>query len=251
MEVHHHSSVSGSHTGRKKFQHYLFEFFMLFLAVFCGFLAENFREHQIENKKARQYIISLISDLKDDTSSINIQVAEMKEKALLFDSLSIFMDSPALAKKNGEAVYYTSRMGIRQAPLINNTRTFDQLTYSGGFRLIREPETSNRIMKYYSLFPELRMMEGFYNSENMAFKDVASMVMDQAVYRKQENPDGSINRVGGNPALLTYDPILLKRLGFYAVEMNGSRRGMMPYLKKIKDAAIELLEYLKKTYQPK
>ena len=42
MEVHHHSSPApgGSHTPRKKWTHYFWEFLMLFLAVFCGFLAE-------------------------------------------------------------------------------------------------------------------------------------------------------------------------------------------------------------------
>ena len=39
MEVHRHA-----HTDRKKWAHYLWEFLMLFLAVFCGFLAENQRE---------------------------------------------------------------------------------------------------------------------------------------------------------------------------------------------------------------
>jgi len=39
MEVHRHA-----HTDRKKWTHYLWEFLMLFLAVFCGFLAENQRE---------------------------------------------------------------------------------------------------------------------------------------------------------------------------------------------------------------
>src|SRR5215470_2458972 len=42
----------------KKWTHYLFEFLMLFLAVFCGFLAENFREHLVEKKRSRQYITS-------------------------------------------------------------------------------------------------------------------------------------------------------------------------------------------------
>ena len=35
MEVHGHT-----HSPRKKWTHYFWEFFMLFLAVFCGFLAE-------------------------------------------------------------------------------------------------------------------------------------------------------------------------------------------------------------------
>jgi hypothetical protein len=37
MEVHHHA-----HTARKKWTHYFWEFLMLFVAVFCGFLAENY-----------------------------------------------------------------------------------------------------------------------------------------------------------------------------------------------------------------
>ena len=43
METHHHT-----HTPRKKWTHYLWEFLMLFLAVFCGFLAEYQLEHKIE-----------------------------------------------------------------------------------------------------------------------------------------------------------------------------------------------------------
>ena len=39
MEVHHHA-----HTPRKKWTHYFWEFFMLFLAVNCGFFVENQRD---------------------------------------------------------------------------------------------------------------------------------------------------------------------------------------------------------------
>jgi hypothetical protein len=45
MEVHHHAHASDPalHRGRKKWTHNFWEFLMLFLAVFCGFLAENQR----------------------------------------------------------------------------------------------------------------------------------------------------------------------------------------------------------------
>ena len=46
MEVHQHT-----HTPRKKWNHYLWEFLMLFLVVFAGFLAENWREHIVESKR--------------------------------------------------------------------------------------------------------------------------------------------------------------------------------------------------------
>ena len=243
MEVHAHT-----HTARKKWTHYFWEFLMLFLAVFCGFLAEYRLEHKIEREKEKQYIGSLILDLKDDTLIIAKQKAALEKSIILLDSLSVFLDSPELARKNGEAIYYTSRVGNRTAPLVNNSRTFDQLTNSGGFRLISEAETSNRIMNYYSLLPELRMVEGIFKQENEAYKAVASRIIDPAVYRRQINRDGTINRIGGNPALFSYDAALLKQLGFYAVQMNGSRQGMIPLLQTLKQSAGELLKYLQDHY---
>src|SRR5689334_19566976 len=63
MEVHRHS-----HTERKGLKHYLFEFLMLFLAVFCGFLAENFREHQVEHQREKQFMATMLEDVKSDTA---------------------------------------------------------------------------------------------------------------------------------------------------------------------------------------
>jgi len=51
MEVHAHTQ-----TARKKWTHYFWEFLMLFLAVFCGFLAEYKLEHIIEHQREEQYI---------------------------------------------------------------------------------------------------------------------------------------------------------------------------------------------------
>ena len=63
MEVHHHAH----HEGKKNWKSYFWEFLMLFLAVFCGFLAENFREHQVEKDRERVYVQSLIKDYAYDT----------------------------------------------------------------------------------------------------------------------------------------------------------------------------------------
>ena len=73
MEVHHHAHTESPPAGRagKKWTHYLWEFIMLFLAVFCGFLAENQREHYIEHQREKQYMRSLLEDLQTDTATIN------------------------------------------------------------------------------------------------------------------------------------------------------------------------------------
>jgi len=73
MEVHHHT-----HSERKKWHHYFWEFFMLFLAVTLGFLVENQREHFIESQRAKKFAASLISDLHSDTAEMksNIEMIE-------------------------------------------------------------------------------------------------------------------------------------------------------------------------------
>ena len=43
---------------------------MLFLAVFCGFLAENQREHYVEKTRAKEYATSLLIDLRKDSIHI-------------------------------------------------------------------------------------------------------------------------------------------------------------------------------------
>lgn len=247
MEVHHHAHREG----KKSWKSYFWEFLMLFLAVFCGFLAEYLLEHRIEKEREKQFISSIASDLKDDTLSITKHIESIKTGIVLFDSLSVLLETPGSAKKNGEAIYYTSRLGVRLSPLVNNNRTIDQLKNSGGFRLIKKQETSNRIMKYYSGFPELRMIEELFNRENMAFKEVASKVMSQSVYRDQINHDGSVARIQGDLSLLSYDGTVLNQLGFYAVQMNGSRTGMVNILQNLKQSAAELLDYLQKTYHLK
>ncbi len=108
MEVHQHS-----HTPRKKWTHYLWEFLMLFLAVFCGFLAENFREHQVEKERGKQYILSLYEDLKTDTARLNYIIAYDVAKIEGLKNMSACYDT---VSKNLKA---TSCMGI----LIKHSKT--------------------------------------------------------------------------------------------------------------------------------
>jgi hypothetical protein len=69
MEVHAHS-----HTPRKKWTHYFWEFIMLFLAVFCGFLAEYQLEHKIERDRAKELAKSFYEELKSDSVTAGIKV---------------------------------------------------------------------------------------------------------------------------------------------------------------------------------
>jgi hypothetical protein len=256
MEVHHHShtaadpdpSTNSGHRGRKKWTHYFWEFLMLFLAVFCGFLAEYQLEHKIEKDREKQFINSLLADLQDDEKILSNMTSSEQFGIASLDTLMNLLNNPALAKQNGDQLYYVARMGPRYIPFANNSRTFDQLKFSGGFRLIRYPEASNKIMDYYNQFSLLRLLEENYNKEFDNFKNSAARILDPAILRRQETEKGVILRSADNPVLRTYDAELLKELGFHTLQMNGSRRSKLLILESLKKGAAELMNYLKKKY---
>jgi len=67
METHAHDLHKAPGHGWK---HYFFEFLMLFLAVFCGFLAENLRENLVNQNMERQYVKSFYEDLTADENDL-------------------------------------------------------------------------------------------------------------------------------------------------------------------------------------
>lgn len=245
MEVHKHPHhVMHS----KKWHEYSLEFLMLFLAVTLGFVAENIRERISDKQKEKDYIISLVADLKTDINSAKQTISESKTGEALLDSLFIVLNDPSQIKKQGDLIYYAARLGPRIGTYVNNQRTFDQLN-SGGFRLIQNLEVSNKIIDYYSLFPYLRLLENGALKEFEHYEVFASNIFDPVVFRQKESADGEIIRGNENPALLSYDPKQLKQLSLYIVYLNGSRRSIIPVLENIKQQSSQLIQFLQNKYQ--
>ena len=126
MEVHAHT-----HTPRKKWTHYFWEFLMLFLAVFCGFLAENKREHMIEHNRAEKYAKQLLEEIGVNTLLVNNSIEGMKLKQRSVDSLLFYMsqDSPGRWKK---IYFFCSDIDTWGEEL--SKVTFEQIKNTGSLR---------------------------------------------------------------------------------------------------------------------
>jgi hypothetical protein len=147
MEVHKHPHHV---THKKKWGEYLLEFIMLFLAVFLGFLAENLRERIVEHKIEKEYIHSLVEDLKSDTLQSNEILLLLNSRSVGVDSVITALASPGIIKNSNNAYRLWTR-NIGFPDFISNDRTIQQLKNSGGLRLIRNKAVSDRIMKYDQL----------------------------------------------------------------------------------------------------
>ena len=190
MEVHAHT-----HTARKKWAHYFWEFIMLFLAVFCGFLAEYQLEHMIENQREKVYIRSMIEDLKKDTANFTVVINNFREnESHLEFVLKGFEEgrkkySPEWSKE----FVFTARMGF--ADFFYTDRTLQQLKNSGGLRLIRNNKGSTGIIEYDAtikdLSVELKVLSDYQRDYMETVDKVWSfrkMFADQGVIKWQRNP---------------------------------------------------------------
>jgi hypothetical protein len=151
MEVHHHPDL---HHQPKKWKEYFLEFLMIFLAVTLGFFAENIREHLVNVKKEREYIITLKEDLLTDTSSLSHLIPRAQLQFDKLDSLCILLN--LAANKNTYDIHRLYYLNFRYSfGLIlfrQNERTISQIKSTGAFNLIENKACKDSITFYYNSY---------------------------------------------------------------------------------------------------
>jgi hypothetical protein len=241
MEVHAHS-----HTERKKFTHYLWEFLMLFLAVFCGFLAENIREQSVERHREKQFIESFIEDLKTDTASIRQVLIFRQQKMERMDSL-MFLFSTQQIKGHENEIYFFGRTLIRSMRFQSSDRTITQLKNSGSLRLIRNEQAADSMISYQKLVEYIYYNQEDDRIERRAADPILSRMFDPFVFNKMVTIEG-VNRPAGNPPLRSYDPTIQQDLAYYIHQIKGSNFQIEGRLELLNDKAKNMITFFKKEY---
>ena len=150
MEVHHHS-----HTARKKWTHYFWEFLMLVLAVFCGFMAEYQLEHKIEKDREKIYMQNMLDDLKADTAIYSDYAARNAVIQDLVDTIMVLIKSPDRRKHISKLAYSARILTAKWKQIAMVKRTYEEMKSSGHLRLIRRKEVAGKVSSYYSSLSEL------------------------------------------------------------------------------------------------
>lgn len=143
------STVLNSYS-KRNWTSYFKEFLMLFLAVFCGFLAENYRDNVSENTFAKEYAISLIKDLENDTLTINDAIEQKNVILKSIDSISKTVHQGITGNMLRGSFYYYVQMVSFSPTAVWNDATLIQITQSGNLRYFKNAELVNKISKYYS-----------------------------------------------------------------------------------------------------
>jgi hypothetical protein len=241
MEVHSHT-----HTERKKWSHYLWEFLMLFLAVFCGFLAENQREHLIEHQREKQYMESMIQDLQADTATLNFIIENFSKKIPSFDT--VVSEFPKLSTRFSAPFVRNIFNLAGYEDLVPNDRTLQQLKNAGGMRLIRKKNVSDSIMEYDKKMKDLLIEQGGISDFYFKNRDLGELIniellvdlLKPGMIEKYEKENKNL--------LVSQDKSLLSKYMGYEWEYQGVGGSYISEMKDVEAYASRLVGFIKKEY---
>lgn len=250
MEVHHHGHVHE----KKKWKEYLFQFLMLFLAVFCGFLAEWQLEHTIEHQREKEYIHSFIEDLKLDTVTLNDRVIFCQSVGARLDTMLFYLYHPERDKHTADIYYGVRGIIARGIPFRSHDRTMVQLKNAGGLRLIRNNKVSDSIIIYDSeIMGWVRGQEESILFAREKCRDIIGDVFDIRVLIEATAQNTNLpSKPSGNPPLFTNDPAKINQLAMRIDQLrkvyrNTEINGYQPAL----EHATRLIGFIKKEYHIK
>jgi len=242
MEVHHHAHDPAAPHHKKNWKNYFWEFLMLFLAVFCGFLAEYQLEHKIERHREKDYISLVIQDLKSDTADFKTAIRRWDRSTKSIDTLFTLLKGSD-TNRNTSQIYYLARMVIQYHHRFNyNARTFEQLKYSGNFRLIKNATVADSITNYYQKMKFIDESRDLLNDRHTKLAEESNLIFDSYVFQTMvEKSPFKISPPKDNPALMPHTAKelnkYLERLTFYYVlqiiQSNNIQQTQLPRTERL------------------
>jgi len=258
MEVHHHahSATGGAHTSRKKWTHYFWEFFMLFLAVTLGFFVENKREHMVEHVREKQYIKNLLQDLKQDTIALsqNIKSREKREiyTEYILSQLNVTVNDSSLTK------IHRNIFNLNSLQLFNySNSTTQQLKNSGLMRLIRKSVVIDAINNYDNNISRHKVREDVERELTIEYVKAVALVFNpitlkdlgdsSSTWASGKWSTGAIDSVMGRP-LLTKDPDKINVVKAWVAQLHNRNRSNLANVGSLLQQATKMIDLINKEY---
>ena len=135
---------------KKKWREYLLEFFMLFFAVFLGFLVENFRENKVEEERAEKHMHTMVENLKYDTVRMQVNLRKNLELGRGLDSFRFQINEAIQGRVDANKLYYYYwKYGQDFNIVVMNDAAITQLKNAGMLRMAKNYALAAEMGDYY------------------------------------------------------------------------------------------------------
>jgi len=248
MEVHHHP-----HVAKKNFKEYFLEFIMIFLAVTLGFISENIRENVADRSKEKEYVKSLLADLKNDTVELNRKYKLFSTFPPALNQLAADCYSSGFTDAIQKRMYSSNMRYLGTMQIYFTDKTAAQLKNGGGMRLINDAEVSDSITLYWQGVDDVNFTNANYENYRRELRQLSFRIFNYNFYKPYNNTsENDVEFFTDNPQLVTKDALLLKEYGSgVSLIANNIIIYYLPAIAKQKQMAVDLISLLKEKYHLK
>jgi hypothetical protein len=255
--------VMNATSDKRNWTSYFKEFLMLFLAVFAGFMAENYRDKLTEEAWAEELAINLYEELKADSAIVVIKTENrIKQEKALQELMHYFEDSSLTEVSKKFSVNFLYGIAYRTPSLFEpRTVILEQLQNSGSLRYFKNRELQkligdlsvaiNNINDRQRLETDIRkeyinpllVLHYDYDFHRMLIKDSVTSITVVAAYEASDEiipfEFKSLERFDKQGTI--------NALGIYG--MNGLASTRSVHFHAYKDVNTKLLQLLRKEYK--
>lgn len=221
---------------------------MLFLAVFCGFLAEYQLEHTIEKSREKQYIKSFAEDLALDTFDLQSNINFCNLTITRADSLIMMLSAPDKEKYSND-IYYFFRWIHRSNLFTVNDRTIVQLRNAGGMRLITNKSASDSMLSYYKDVEFLKFLYEEQLNLKRSLRPYFNTILDGKDFAKVIDME---NQVVRTTEVLKIKPASEEGINTFILTLQnikGINMGLKARLKELQEKAKAIRGFIFKEYR--
>jgi hypothetical protein len=247
MEIHHPHHV----THKKKWGEYLLEFFMLFLAVFLGFVAENIRENAIEARREKVYIRSFYEDLTADEKDLQRIINNLDQEVKIADELGKLLAN--VTTKTPANRIYMDLTQINRSSATNlyvNDRTVVQLR-AGGMSIIQNKQVSDSIVGYYKEVETIQFLDNESLNIKRALREKFSTILNAAYFDKVTDSTNQIIDPPETLFLRSTDPDAINSCLLWVNNIKHLSGGLKVRIGELKNRATRIKAFIDKQYHLK
>jgi hypothetical protein len=215
----------------KKFYEFFIQLILIIVGVLSALAVDNYRETIQERKTEKEYLINLRNSLQADTVALREEIQQTYDKINAIKELITLANSPK--KMDNEKFGNLVTNIIMMVRLNFITAVYEELKFTGNFKLIRNNDLKLLIIGYYA-DNEIIQVQNDREFGGHPTEFINQLDFDEMEYKIPYDQNRILNSIRSNEVVRTELLLLQKRTG---IVRSGMIYTSMP-------RSIELLEKL-------
>lgn len=214
---------------------------MLFLAVFCGFLAENQREHIVEHQREKKFARRLLSDLRQDSIFFEIRIKQLEVRQKAHKRFQKTMTNEIRATDSAVMRGFVPLLWRTSNDF--TTATYNQMKTSGSLRYIDNDSLTTTLQKYYDVLLA-RVSRDFDGADKFFADYIISYMTKHFRFQDFKPSDGSLPHIKLLNRSAESDQELINIMGVWATSCDTQ----LDLLRPAQEQMLGLIKMIKKEY---